>query len=97
MSSHRRYYCKNRAANDEEVNVEDSDELARPARSPKIAKVAQPSVSTHALPCLLCGYKGYSQRGMRRHLRMAHTLAMFAAGAARSNNNDAELFIPSAM
>uniref|UniRef100_A0A1I7S1Q4 C2H2-type domain-containing protein n=1 Tax=Bursaphelenchus xylophilus TaxID=6326 RepID=A0A1I7S1Q4_BURXY len=81
LTSHRKYYCKNR------VTIEEIEEMEPARKVPSRCSQCDYVPATHAqlaqhirhkhslvqaFVCLLCGYKGYSARGIKNHLRTSH-------------------------
>ncbi|CAD5207205.1 unnamed protein product [Bursaphelenchus okinawaensis] len=81
LTSHRKYYCKNRVSADEIEEMEPSRKV--PSQCSQCdyipsthAQLAQHIRHKHSLVqafvCLICNYKGYSARGIKNHLRTSH-------------------------
>ncbi|VDK56180.1 unnamed protein product [Anisakis simplex] len=77
LEGHRKYYC-NSVANHAEINREPQKKALnrcqqcefQPASANQLAQHIRANHSAiRAYVCRICGYKGYSQRGIRSHLR----------------------------
>ncbi|KAI6220229.1 C2H2-type domain-containing protein [Aphelenchoides besseyi] len=80
LESHQKYYCKNRVIDETERQEPPKKIPSRcsqcdyvPATSAQLNQhIRHKHSAVQSLVCLICGYKGYSTRGIKNHLRTSH-------------------------
>uniref|UniRef100_A0A0N4VCV2 C2H2-type domain-containing protein n=1 Tax=Enterobius vermicularis TaxID=51028 RepID=A0A0N4VCV2_ENTVE len=82
LIGHKKYYCRNSTDHNEvfrepQRKVFIEEKLGKSSASQLAQHVRSNHAAVQAYICQLCGYKGYSHRGIRSHLRLHELLKYF--------------------